>query len=68
MLFMLAAKNRGWDMCPMIGFDEEKVKDILHIPSTHEVVLMITNGKEKESSRNLRGYRKPVNEFVTFQK
>lgn len=66
MLFMLAAKNRGWDTCPMIGFDQQKVKDILNIPSTHEVVLMITIGKEKESSRNLRGYRKPVNEFVTF--
>ena len=66
MLFMLSAKNRGWDTCPMIGFDQDKVRDILNIPSTHEVVLMITIGKEKVSSRNLRGYRKPVNEFVKF--
>ena len=66
MLFMLAAKNRGWDTCPMIGFDQQRVREILHIPPTNEIVLMITIGKEKEESRHLRGYRKPVNEFVTF--
>ena len=66
MLFMLAAKNRGWDTCPMIGFDQQRVREALWIPSTHEVVLMIAMGKEKEESRPLRGYRKPVNEFVTF--
>ena len=66
MLFMLAAKNRGWDTCPMIGFDQQKVRKALRIPPTHEIVMMIAIGKEKEESRNLRGYRKPVNEFVTF--
>lgn len=66
MMFMLAAKNRGLDTCPMIGFDKEKVRDLLKIPHTHEIALMITIGKEKESSRNLRGYRKPTEEFVTF--
>lgn len=66
MMFMLAAKNRGWDTCPMIGFDQMKIRELLTIPSTHEVVMMITIGKEKESSRHLRGYRKPVNEFVKF--
>ncbi|MBU8785831.1 MULTISPECIES: nitroreductase family protein [Bacillus] len=66
MMFMLAAKNRGWDTCPMIGFDSDQVRDLLKIPDTHEIVLMITIGKEKESNRRLRGYRKPVNEFVSF--
>lgn len=66
MMFMLAAKNRGWDTCPMIGFDQEKVRELLQIPANQEVVLMITIGKEKEKSRRLRGYRKPVNEFVQF--
>ncbi|MFU0791884.1 MAG: nitroreductase family protein [Virgibacillus proomii] len=66
MFFMLAAKNRGWDTCPMIGFNAEKVRQLLEIPHTHEIVLMMTIGKEKESSRRLRGYRKPVNEFVKF--
>lgn len=47
MMFMLAAKNRGWDTCPMIGFDSDQVRDLLKIPDTHEIVLMITIGKEK---------------------
>ncbi|WP_042477921.1 nitroreductase family protein [Bacillus ndiopicus] len=66
MMFMLAAKNRGWDTCPMIGFDRNKVRELLQIPHNQEIVLMITIGKEKTESRRLRGYRKPVNEFVQF--
>ncbi|WP_107925524.1 nitroreductase family protein [Lysinibacillus parviboronicapiens] len=66
MLFMLAAKNRGWDTCPMIGFDQEKMRALFNVPETHEIALMITIGKEKESSRRLRGYRKPVEEFATY--
>ncbi|MFB5674508.1 nitroreductase family protein [Paenibacillus terreus] len=65
MLFMMAAKDKGWDTCPMIGFDPEAVKEVLNIDDQHEVVLMITIGKEKVESRKPRGYRKPVNEFVT---
>ncbi|WP_102275323.1 nitroreductase family protein [Cytobacillus massiliigabonensis] len=66
MLFMLAAKEKGWDTCPMIGFDQEEIKDLLRIDEQYEVALMITVGKEKVSSRKPRGYRKPVSEFVTY--
>ena len=66
MMFMMAAKEKGWDTCPMIGFNPKEVKDILEISDQYEVVLMITIGKEKIESRKPRGYRKPVNEFVTF--
>lgn len=66
MLFMLAAKNRGWDTCPMIGFDQQQMRALFNVPETHEIALMITIGKEKESSRRLRGYRKPVEEFATY--
>lgn len=66
MMFMLAAKEKGWDTCPMIGFDPEEVKNILNISDQYEVVLMITVGKEKRESRKPRGYRKPVSEFVTY--
>jgi len=66
MLFMLAAKNRGWDTCPMIGFDQQQMRALFNVPETQEIVLMITIGKEKESSRRLRGYRKPVEEFATY--
>lgn len=66
MLFMLAAKDKGWDTCPMIGFDPDQVRQILQINENEEIVLMIALGKEKVSSRRPRGYRKPVNEFVTY--
>ncbi|MEY9979359.1 nitroreductase family protein [Lysinibacillus sp. RC79] len=66
MLFMLAAKNRGWDTCPMIGFDQQQMRALFNVPETHEIALMITIGKEKETSRRLRGYRKPVEEFATY--
>ncbi len=66
MLFMMAAKEKGWDTCPMIGFDAEKIREILNIGEQFEVVMMITIGKEKVESRQPRGYRKPVGEFVTY--
>lgn len=66
MMFMLAAKEKGWDTCPMIGFDPAEVKKILNIDDQYEPVLMITIGKEKVESRKPRGYRKPVSEFVSF--
>lgn len=67
MLFMLAAKEKGWDTCPMIGFDADKVKEELNIPDQYEAVLMITIGKEKTESRKPRGYRRPTSEFVSYQ-
>lgn len=66
MLFMLAAKEKGWDTCPMIGFDPDQIRQILNIDDQYEVALMITIGKEKADSRQPRGYRKPVSEFVTM--
>ncbi|WP_062353543.1 nitroreductase family protein [Bacillus kwashiorkori] len=66
MMFMLAAKEYGWDSCPMIGFDQDEVRKILSIDPKYEIVMMITLGKEKIASRKPRGYRKPVNEFVSY--
>ncbi|CAM3714430.1 nitroreductase family protein [Marinicrinis lubricantis] len=66
MLFMLAAKHKGWDTCPMIGFDPEQICEVLNIPDRYVPALLITLGKEDVSSQRLRGYRKPVGEFVTF--
>jgi putative NAD(P)H nitroreductase len=67
MLFLLLAKNRGWDTCPMIYFNQEEVKKIFHIPDNEIPVLMITMGKMDPMSFRVRGYRKPQNEYVKFQ-
>ena len=66
MLFMLAAKSKGWDTCPMIGFDPDQLKQLLIDFRSIEPVLMIAIGKEKIQSRKPRGYRKPVAEFVKY--
>lgn len=66
MLFMLLAKNKDWDTCPMIYFEKDKVKEILGIPENEVPVIMITMGKMDKSSSKIRGYRKPVDEFVKF--
>lgn len=66
MLFMLAAKHKGWDTCPMIGFDPDEISRILNIPDDYVPAMLIAIGKEDESSQRVRGYRKPVGEFVSY--
>lgn len=66
MHFMLIAKDKGWDTCPMIGFDPEAIKSILSLPDHMVPVMLITIGKDKKHKIRPRGYRKPVNEFVEF--
>lgn len=67
MLFMLAAKDLGWDSCPMIGFDPDQMRESFKIPDRFEPVLLITLGKEDTNNKRMRGYRKTVKEFVHFE-
>lgn len=43
---MLAAKAMGYDSCPMIGFDAEKVAELIKLPEDHVLGFMITVGKQ----------------------
>lgn len=45
MQLMLAAKTKGYDTCPMGGFDREKIVQALNIPARFMPVMMITLGK-----------------------
>jgi putative NAD(P)H nitroreductase len=67
MLFLLLAKDQGWDTCPMIYFNVEKVKEIFTIPENEIPVLMITMGKMDHGSFRVRGYRKPQEEYVKYK-
>jgi putative NAD(P)H nitroreductase len=67
MMFMLLAKDLGWNTCPMIGFEADKVKKLYNIPENLEPVLMITMGKEDTTNIRMRGYRKPIKDYVTFE-
>lgn len=42
---MLAAKALGYDSCPMIGFEFEKVADLIQLPADHVIGNMIAIGK-----------------------
>ncbi|MDF2543906.1 MAG: nitroreductase family protein [Herbinix sp.] len=67
MMFMLIAKDKGWDTCPMIGFEVDKMRSLFNIPERYEPVLLITIGKADTKNRRIRGYRKNVSEFVSFE-
>ncbi|MBP0028003.1 nitroreductase family protein [Roseofilum sp. Guam] len=43
---MLAAKAMGYDSCPMIGFDIEKVAELIHLPADHVMGPMVAIGKK----------------------
>lgn len=45
MQLMLAAKAKGYDTCPMGGFNREALIEALNIPSRYLPTLMITLGK-----------------------
>jgi len=66
MLFMLIAKDKGWDTCPMNSFNEAALKEALNIPDKYVPSLLISLGKEDTSKQRPRGYRKPVAEFVSY--
>ena len=42
---MLAAKAMGYDSCPMIGFDIDKVAELINLPEDHVMGPMVANGK-----------------------
>lgn len=42
---MLAAKAMGYDSCPMIGFDIDKVAELIHLPADHVMGPMVAIGK-----------------------
>ena len=42
---MLAAKSIGYDSCPMIGFEVEKVAELIKLPADHVMGPMVAIGK-----------------------
>lgn len=42
---MLAAKAMDYDSCPMIGFDAEKVAELIQLPEDHLIGMMVVIGK-----------------------
>lgn len=42
---MLGARYMGYDTCPMIGFDQGQVAEIINLPDSHIIGMIITLGK-----------------------
>ena len=42
---MLAARAMGYDSCPMIGFDIDKVTELIHLPDDHIMGPMVAIGR-----------------------
>lgn len=45
---MLNATAMGLDTCPMIGFDQEAVGEIINLPEDHIIGMIIALGKRRE--------------------
>jgi nitroreductase len=60
---MLAAKAMGYDSCPMVGFDAEKVAEIIRLPQDYVVSYMVAIGKATQPAR-ARGGQLPLSEVV----
>lgn len=48
---MLAAKAMGYDSCPMIGFDGQRVAELIRLPEDHVIGMMLAIGKADKTAR-----------------
>lgn len=55
MNIMLAAKEMGYDTCPMDGFDFDAVATLLNLPADHIPTMFITVGKAIKEARPRSG-------------
>ncbi len=48
---MLSAREMGLDSCPMIGFDQDAVAEIIALPENHVIGMMLVIGKRLEEPK-----------------
>lgn len=64
---MLAAKAMGYDSNPMIGFDPEKVAEIIKLPENHVISMLMAIGKQTKPAMP-RGGQLPLNKVIFTDK
>ncbi|HEY5736353.1 MAG TPA: nitroreductase family protein [Nitrosopumilus sp.] len=62
---MLAARQMGLDSCPMVGFEYDDLADVIKLPESHVIVMMVVVGKRAEDAAE-RGGQLPINQ-VAFE-
>ena len=60
---MLTAKAMGYDSNPMIGFDSEKVAEIINLPEDHVISMLMAIGKQVKSAMPREG-QLPLDQVV----
>jgi len=61
---MLTAKDMGYDSCPMIGFEIEKLAELINLPEDHVMGPMVAIGKGLKEAWPKPG-QLPLNELIT---
>lgn len=64
---MLAAKEMGYDTCPMDGFDFDAVAKLLNLPEDHIPTMFVVVGKATEPAR-ARGGQLHMDDVVIYNK
>jgi nitroreductase len=60
---MLAAKEMGYDTCPMDGFDFDAVGKLLNLPTDHTPAMFVVVGKALKEAQPRSG-QLAMNEVV----
>lgn len=63
MTLMLAAKEMGYDTCPMDGFDFDAVGKLINLPADHTISMFVVVGKPLRPAQP-RGGQLPMSEVV----
>lgn len=64
---MLAAKEMGYDTCPMDGFDFDAVAKLLNLPADHTPAMFVVVGKALKEAQARAG-QLPMDEVVIYNK
>jgi len=67
MSLMYAARDRGWDSGPMIGFDANQVANLLELDANTVPVMLVVLGRARAEAAGARGYRRPLREVVRLE-
>ena len=53
---MLAVKSLGYDSCPMIGFDNKALSELINLPKDHVIGMMLPVGKAAQPAHPKAGF------------
>lgn len=67
MTLMLAAKEMGYDTCPMDGFDFDAVGKLINLPADHTISMFVVVGKPLRPAQP-RGGQLAMNEVIIRDK